>query len=71
MKTILYTVVAIVVVCLAVIMLPRVSIDFGTRTNAADGLPSGVSKFKDGDVTCYLFEWGYKGGLSCLKESEL
>ncbi len=38
------------------------------NTASADSvLPKGVTKFVDGDITCYVFQGIYKGGISCLK----
>lgn len=37
------------------------------KDSAGLSLPRRISKFKDGDVTCYMYS---EHGISCLKDSE-
>lgn len=40
----------------------------GVNTGLSDGwIHEHVDKFKDGDVTCYLYTINYGGGISCIK----
>ena len=45
----------------------KVTVKKPVSAESEEYLPMGISKFKDGDVTCYLYQNYNKGGISCLK----
>ena len=52
------------------IVVVGVKADSGAAEIVDETLPPTISKFRDGNVTCYVQRSGYAGGLSCLELKE-